>query len=254
MMYAEERRQSIAAETRRVGRVDVASLAERLDVTTETVRRDLSDLEQRGVLRRVHGGAIAVERLRLEPDVAEKAGRLAAEKSRIAEVAAREIPAGGTILLDAGTTTGALVDHLPSDRDLTVITNSLPTAMRLTAQPNIELLLLGGRVRERTLASVDDWAVRILHEITVDVAFVATNGITVRGGLTTPDLAEASVKRAMVASAQRVVLLADHTKVGQQHFAKFAELHDVDLFVTDTGLGADGARSMEDAGVEVVLA
>lgn len=253
-MYAEERRHEIEDLTRRNGRVEVSTLAERFDVTAETIRRDLTDLEQRGILRRVHGGAIAAGRLRSEPAVTERAEVMIEEKERIAKAALEHVPQGGTILLDAGTTTGALAALLPTDRTLTVVTNALPIAMTLSTRRNIELLFVGGRVRGVTLACVDDWAVRTLDRLRVDVTFSATNGLTVDAGLTTPDVAEAATKRAMIRAGQRVVLLADHTKVGQEHFSRFGEFAEVDLLITDAGLADDQHAELEAAGLEVVCA
>jgi DeoR family transcriptional regulator, fructose operon transcriptional repressor len=253
-VYAEERRQLITERARHDGRVEVAALASEFAVTPETVRRDLSDLEHRGILRRVHGGAIPVERLRSEPDVADRAAMFAAEKNRIAMMALREVPAGGTVALDAGTTTGALAALLPTDRELTVVTNAVTIALTLSVRPNVALHLIGGRVRGRTLATVGDAAVRALEDLRVDVAFVATNGVTVERGLTTPDPAEAAVKRAIVRTGRRVVLLADHSKLGQEHFVRFAELADIDLLITDPGLPADVGEQLTTAGLEVVLA
>lgn len=250
-MYAEERRHEIEDLARRNGRVEVSALAERFDVTAETIRRDLTDLEQRGVVRRVHGGALSAGRLRSEPAVAERSEVMSEEKHRIAEAASEHVPAGGTILLDAGTTTGALAPLLPTDRSLTVVTNALPIAMTLSSRPNIELLFVGGRVRGVTLACVDDWATRTLDGLRVDITFSATNGVSVDAGLTTPDLSEAAVKRAMLRAGQRVILLADHTKVGQEHFSRFGELDQVDLFITDTGLDDEPMSQLEAAGVEV---
>lgn len=253
-MYAEERRQAIAEQARRDGRVDVSALAGRFDVTTETIRRDLTDLEDRGVIRRVHGGAIPAERFRAEPGLAEKASRLADEKRRIAKQAVALVPEGGTILLDAGTTTLALARALPTEIELTAVTNDLGIAQELTARPNLNVLMLGGRVRRRVLSTVDDWALRILRDVAVDVAFIATNGVSVDRGLSTPDVAEAAVKRAMIATGTQVVLLADHTKVSDEHFARFGDISDVDVFVTDAGLSADEAARFREAGVEVNVA
>ena len=253
-MYAEERKQAIADLARDEGRVDVAELAARFGITAETVRRDLTQLEARGVLRRVHGGAIPVERFRSEPGVSERAQRQAAEKTRIAKAALAYVPQGGSVLLDAGTTTGALATLLPDTRELTVVTNALPIALTLAARPNLDVLVVGGRLRGRTLADVGDWAVRTLRDLSVDVAFVATNGLSVDGGLSTPDSAEAAAKRAMVAAGRQVVVLADHTKVGEQHFERFAGIDDVDVLVTDSGLAPDEVGRFEAAGVEVVLA
>lgn len=253
-MYAAERQQEIAARARAAGRVDVATLAEELGVTAETVRRDLDALERQGLVRRVHGGALPVERLRFEPGVSERARSMAEEKERIAKAALDYLPRGGAILLDAGTTTARLAEQLPDDRELTVVTNALPIALTLSARPRLTVLTVGGRVRGLTLAQVDRWALRSLAEIHVDVAFMATNGVSVAGGLTTPDLAEAAVKEAMVAAAERVVLLADHTKVGADQFCRFAGLDEVDVLVSDSGLDADAAAALADAGVEVVRA
>lgn len=253
-MYAEERRQAIAELARREGRVEGTALASRFDVTPETVRRDLTDLEHRGVVRRVHGGAIPVERFRAEPAVAEKSAQMAEEKVRIARAALELLPAGGTVLLDAGTTTGALADVFPVDRQLTVVTNDLPIATRLSTQRNVELVFVGGRVRRTTLASVGPSALRLLADLSVDVSFVAANGVSVDRGLSTRDPDEAAVKQAIVTAGRQVVLLADHGKVAQEEFVRFAEVTDVDVFVTDTGLSPQQAGRIREVGVQVVCA
>lgn len=252
-MYPEERQQWIVDHARTVGRVEVATLADELDVTTETIRRDLKVLERHGLLRRVHGGAIPVERLGFEPGLAARDAVLTAEKERIAKAALAELPAEGSVLLDAGTTTARLAEALPLDRELVVLTNGLPIAMSLSTRPNLTVLLIGGRVRGRTLAAVDSWALQALADSYVDVAFIGTNGVSVERGLTTPDTTEAAVKRAMVGAARRTVLLADHTKVGNDHLARFASLEDVDVLVTDSGIEAEDAERLRSRGPRVVI-
>lgn len=244
----------ILDQARANGRVDVATLAVDFQVTTETIRRDLTILERHGLLRRVHGGAIPVERLGFEPALATRDVTMTEAKDRIAKAALAEVPAEGAILLDAGSTTGRLADQLPVDRELTVVTHSLTIAMALSARPNLTLMLLGGRLRGRTLATVDAWTLRSLHDTFVEVAFMATNGISTERGLTTPDIAEATVKRAAIASAQRTVLLADHTKVGNDCFARFADVTDIDTFITDSGINTQVAEDFAAAGPRVVLA
>ncbi|HWS36562.1 MAG TPA: DeoR/GlpR family DNA-binding transcription regulator [Actinoplanes sp.] len=253
-MYAEERQQEIVRRARAEGRVDVVALAEAFGVTAETIRRDLTVLERSGVLRRVHGGAIPVERLGFEPALATRDAVLISEKERIAKAALAEIPEDGAIILDAGTTTARLSELLPADRELTVVVNSPVLAATLGLKPNLTVLLLGGRVRGKTLATVDDWALRPLADMYVDVAFMGANGISVERGMTTPDPAEAAVKRAMIAAARRVVLLADHTKIGNDYLAKFGALADLDLLITDNGLDGDLADEVEATGVRVVKA
>lgn len=253
-MDAEDRRELIAAELRRRGRVSVGRLAAAHDVTPETVRRDLIELEDRGELRRVHGGAVALERLRVEPAVAERSGSKAGEKARIAIAAVARFPGdGGTVLLDAGTTTGALLDVFPTDRRLTVVTNDVSHALKLAPIPTVTVLVVGGRLRARTLANVDEFAVDMVRNLRVDVAFVATNGVSERG-CSTPDVAEAAVKRAMVGAADRVVLLADHTKFGDEHFVRFADLGDIDAVITDDATDDGDLLPLRLAGIDVVIA
>ena len=253
-MYAEERQQHILDRARAAGRVDVNSLAETLDVTPETVRRDLTILERHGVLRRVHGGAIPVERLGFEPGVETRTERYVAEKERIAKAALPHLPDEGTILLDAGTTTLRLAELIPRDHELTIVTNSLPIATMVAQHPGLSLYLLGGRVRGRTLAAVGAWVTDALSDVFVDVAFIGTNGLSVERGLTTPDQSEAAAKRAMITAARRSVVLTDHTKIGVDHFSRFADLSDIAAVITDSGLDPETVAEIEAFGPEVVLA
>ncbi|MGE5133449.1 MAG: DeoR/GlpR family DNA-binding transcription regulator [Gemmatimonadota bacterium] len=253
-MYAEERQQQILQRARAEGRVDVISLAEDFAVTTETIRRDLTVLERAGVVRRVHGGAIPVERLGFEPALATRDAVMTAEKERIAKAAIEELPREGAIIIDAGSTTGRLAAELPLDRELTVVVNSPPLATVLATRPNLTVIALGGRVRGRTLAAVDDFALQLLSQLYVDIAFMATNGLSSERGLTTPDPAEAAVKRSMMAAARRTVLLADHTKVGNDYFARFGALADVDVLISDAGLDEGLAADLGQAGPRVIRA
>lgn len=253
-MYAPERHQAILDAARSAGRVEVTALADVFDVTPETIRRDLTVLERRGVLRRVHGGAIPVERLGAELAVPERQDVAGAEKDRIAKTALAELPEAGTLLVDAGTTTARFAELLPTDRELTVVTHALPIAQVVAGRPNVTLHLLGGTVRGRTLAAVGGWAERALAEVFADVAFLGTNALTVERGLTTPDLAEAAVKRALISSARRTVVLADHTKFGRDDFARVADLEAVDTVITDTATDPDLLGEVEAAGPRVVTA
>jgi len=250
-VYAEERQREILTRARERGRVEVETLSKGFEVSAETIRRDLNSLEHAGVLRRVHGGAIPVERLSLEFPLAQRDRLMTQEKDAIAGEALRHLPGAGSILLDAGSTTGRLAHRLPADLSLTVVTNSPSIGLSLAQRDDLTVMLLGGRIRQKTSATVDDWALQSTNQIHVDVAFMATNGVSVSRGLTTPDPAEASIKRAMIASARRVVLLADHTKFDNDCFAKFGELSDVDLLVTDCGLSDIALHQLRQAGLDV---
>lgn len=249
-----ERHLRILEQARARSRVEVSALAKELDVTSETIRRDLTILEQQGQLRRVHGGAVHVQRLGYEPSVTARRERQTAEKARIGKAGLDLLPDGGSILIDSGTTTMELARRIPTDRALSVVTNSLPVAALLAEWPQVELLMLGGRLREVTKALVGPWPTAALERLRVDVAFLGTNGITPEAGLTTPDQAEAQVKAAMVAAAGMVVCLADHTKIGQTQLCRFADLDQVDVVVTDSGLDDALAEELTACGPRVIRA
>ena len=255
-MYAEERQEAIASLVIANGRASVTELAQAYDVTTETVRRDLAALDKAGVLRRVHGGAVPVRALHLvEAGVGERETTRAEHKDAIAAAAADLLPqSGATVLLDAGTTTARVAAHLPTDRELVVVTNSVPVATRLAAVPSVSLQLLGGRVRGVTQAAVGEQTLRVLDTLRVDIAFIGTNGISVRHGLSTPDSEEAAVKRAMVNSANYVVAVADSSKVGREDFVSFAPLSSVDTLITDSEISDADRSQLTEHGVEVVVA
>jgi len=255
-MYAEERHQAIAELVASRGRVAVTELATHFEVTTETVRRDLSQLERLKLLRRVHGGAVSMRSVTmLEARLPDRDQAQAAEKERIARSAVALLPDGGcTLLLDAGSTTVRLAAQLPPTEQWTVITHAVPIAALLAPLPHVELHLLPGRVRTATQAAVGHATVEAIRQFRADLAFVGTNGISVRHGLSTPDPEEAATKRAIVESAQRVVALTDATKVGQERTVRFAELEDIDVVVTDDSVIPADVRAFEAVGVEVVRA
>jgi DeoR family transcriptional regulator, fructose operon transcriptional repressor len=255
-MYAEERQQAMAQLIGQQGRLSVAQLADTFEVTTETVRRDLSSLERIGLVRRVHGGAVPASSLSvIESGLGERDQSNTSAKDAIAVAAVRELPpTGSTVVIDAGSTTSRLAGVLPREVRLTVVTHAVPVAARLAGLPHIELHLLPGRVRPTTHAAVGADTVAALHDLRADVAFVATNGLSPDHGLTTPDRDEAATKRAIVGSARRVVVLADSSKVGMDTAQRFASIEDVDVLVTDDGIDAGVRRTLEKAGLEVVVA
>ncbi|WP_240183589.1 DeoR/GlpR family DNA-binding transcription regulator [Microbacterium paraoxydans] len=230
-LYAEERRHLIVRLAREAGRVEVARLAERFGVTPETVRQDLNALQRSGLLKRMHGGAVPVERSLYEARISERR-EFSAEKESIAEAALALVPVTGSIFLESGTTATFLAERLPPSRDLTVFTNSLPIALLLAPRTDLTVITLGGRVRAVTLGEVDSFAIRSLRDIHVDVAFLGTNGFSVPHGLTTPDQSEAEFKRETLRVGETTVLLADRTKLGQASVWRYGELDAIDVLVT----------------------
>jgi DeoR family transcriptional regulator, fructose operon transcriptional repressor len=253
-LFSDERQEEILALIRQEKRVSVTSLADRFAVVGETIRRDLAELENRGLIRRVHGGAIPVERVVFEPPIEARHDLMRPEKERIALAALAELPSEGSAFIEAGSTTSFLAGMLPADCSLTIVTNGGYIASSLARHPNLTVLAVGGRVRPRSLACVDDWALETLSRLRVTVAFLGTNGLSVENGLTTPDPAEAAVKRAMLSIAPYTVLLADHSKIGVASLLRYGELNQIDTLITDSGLPQSQERDLQDAGIRVIRA
>ncbi|WP_010205873.1 DeoR/GlpR family DNA-binding transcription regulator [Salinibacterium sp. PAMC 21357] len=262
-MYAEERQQRIEGKLAEAGRVAVIDLAHTFDVSSETVRRDLDQLEARGVLRRVHGGAVSAARIsRIEESVAARTDRNSDAKERIALAAMTLIPPTfmGAISLDSGTTTNRLALHLrdwqpaTSGGSMTVITNSLSIAATVSENPHIEVQLIGGRLRGITGAAVGPATLSQLAGIRPDIAFVGANGVHAEFGFSTPDPDEAAVKSALTRGSRRAIALVDASKLGLETLLSFAALSEVDTIITDESPDDDLAQALERAAVETVIA
>lgn len=255
-MYAAERRVVLAERLAAHGRVSVVEAAEELGVSGETVRRDLAALERSGVARRVHGGAVARSTVQaVELRLSEREERQVAQKARIAAAAVDLLPVdGGSMIVDAGTSTTALVEVLPADRSLVAFAHGIVTAAMLARLEHVDLHVVGGHVRGETAAAVGTETVSAYDRIGVDVAFVGANGISPERGLTTVDFEEAAVKRAILRRARQRVVLADSSKLGQDFIVTFGSIQDVDVLVTDDEADPGAVARLRDAGVEVVLA
>ena len=246
-----ERQRQIHRLALKNGAVDVSDLAQHFEVTTETIRRDLSELQDRKLVMRVHGGAVPVEQHHHEPMVEARDMQNAEEKRAIARLACRELTAGATVIIDSGSTGQSLAEVLPVDAKLQVITNSLVTALTLARRGITELSVLGGSVRNNTFAMVDAQTVEAVRSVRVDLLFISCDGLSFKRGLTTPYRQEHYLKRAMIESARRVVALVDHSKFGNDQTFGFAALHDIDLLLTDARATDDEIDILTEAGVEV---
>ena len=253
-MYARERQRRILAQLETAGRVAVTDLAAEFEVTTETVRRDLDQLAGERRLVRVHGGAVPRATAETEPDLEVRRVTNVEVKRRIARAAVALLPEDprAAVMLDAGSTVGELVPHL-SGRRGPVITHAPAIAQAALVHTDLEVHLLPGRVRPTTQAAVGAATVDAIRALHPTLAVLGGNGIHV-SGVTTPDPEEAAVKAAMVAAAERRILLVDSAKAGVRHLVTFATAAEVDTLVTDDGLPAELAKQLEEAGMEVVLA
>jgi DeoR/GlpR family transcriptional regulator of sugar metabolism len=245
-VLARQRQERILEQVRRSGGARVSELVGVLGVSEMTVRRDIATLAGRGLVARVHGGATALTgRSTDEPGFAAKSDIALEEKAAIAEVAAALVEPGDSVALSAGTTTYAVARALLAVPDLTVVTNSLPVAQLLheSSRSDLTVVLTGG-VRTPSDALVGPVAVGALRGLHVDWLFLGVHGFDERAGLTTPNLVEGETDEALVASARRVVVVADSSKWRVVGLSSIARLEQVDVLVVDAGLPAEARRSL----------
>jgi DeoR family fructose operon transcriptional repressor len=246
-----QRQRDIYGIALKQGSVDVSALAKRFHVTTETIRRDLTELQDRLLLRRVHGGAVPYERRDHEPMVDARGMLNAEEKLRIGREATLQVPASGSVIIDSGSTGQRFAEVFPGDRDIQVITNSLMIGATLVRRGVTRLTVLGGAVRTNTFAMVDASTVDTVRKLSVDVLFISCDGLSFGRGLTTPYSDEALLKRAMIDSARRVVAIVDSSKLGNEQLFGFAGLDEIDVLVTDDRADRAAVAAIEGHGVEV---
>jgi DeoR family fructose operon transcriptional repressor len=246
-----DRQQAIYTLALQQGSVDVADLSRRYGVTTETIRRDLSDMQSRKLLRRVHGGAVPVERMNHEPMVEARDMVNAEEKLRIATRAVDEVPERGSVIIDSGSTGQRLAEVFPVDRDVHVVTNSLITALTLSRRGLRELTVLGGAVRTKRHAMVDDTTRSELQHMVFDAVFMSCDGLSFQHGLTTPYREEHTIKRAMIERARRVVAMVDQSKFGNVQMFSFAPFEEIDVLVTDTRVDPEAVDFLTSHGISV---
>ena len=253
-LFQAERRAQILKRVHDRGRVDVGTLADEFRVTGETIRRGLTELQRERLVRRVHGGAVPCRGAMLVPRLAEPEGLRVEEKRRIARAALAEVPERGTLIIDSGSTALHLADMLDRDRDLVVVTNSIPIMRSLATTERPKVIGLGGKLERRTMAFVDEAGVEMLAGIRVDVLFFGCDGMSPETGYSTPYRAEVAIKRAMLSCARRVVMMFDHSKVANEQLFRFAGIDEVDIIYSDSGMDDVTAARIEEQGPRVVRA
>lgn len=253
-MFEEERLHKIAEYVQNKSRATVSELCESFDISESTARRDLTELENRRLLKRTHGGAVSIESVAFEPTYFEKEDKYRKEKENIAKKAAEYIEDGDTLIIDSGTTTLFLASELAQFKNLTVVTNSINLITKLALLPDITVISTGGTLRKNTLAFVGPVAEQMLDSLRVDKAFIATNGIDINRGLTTPNIVEAATKRKMISVADQVFILSDRSKFGRVSFAKFGELEDIDACITGAEISEKQLTEFESKNVKIYTA
>ncbi len=252
-MLIEERRQHVLALIRREGRALVVDLSAQLGISQITIRKDLEYLRAKGLIQRTHGGALAVESGALfDPSLAQKEKLYQKEKARIAVAAVKLVKDGQCVILDSGTTTTAIARELRQFARLTVITNAVNIAAEL-ASSGFEVILTGGTLRTNSFSLVGPYAEDILKEMRADICFLGVDGFDPEVGISTPNVLESRVNRAMVHAARKVVVVCDSTKFGRHSLAQIMPTAEIDCVITDTKLKAPYAQALRQAGVSLTL-
>ena len=249
-MLNEERRQKIQEIVTEKSRVRVREVAKDFNISEVTVRKDLEILEKRGVLSRVHGGAIINESLVLDRDLTEKERIHYQEKKRIAKKAAKFINPGDVIILDSGSTTSEISRQLKFKENIKVITNAVNIASELAAC-NFEVTLTGGFIREKSFSLVGPLAELSLQNLSADKLFLGVDGIHLEYGLTTPNLMEGRVNQLMIQIAHEVILVADSSKFGRRRMSVISKLNVLDMLITDQNIPKKYLKKIKELGIDV---
>ncbi|MCT4687359.1 DeoR/GlpR family DNA-binding transcription regulator [Vallitalea sp.] len=232
-MFAEERKEQIIKMVNEKEKIYVPEMSNLFKVSTATIRNDLNELEKAGRLIRTHGGAISIQNSGLELNTEQKKVKNNTAKYLIAKEALKLIDSGDIILIDTGTTTYQLATLLTEKRNITIITNDIEIALELEEVTGLNVILVGGMLRKGFHCTLGPFANKILSEISVDKAFIATNAVDAKMSLYTPDMNQASIKQQMIACAREKYLVCDSTKFKRKSFSKFADISDFDIVITD---------------------
>jgi DeoR family transcriptional regulator, aga operon transcriptional repressor len=253
-MLIDERRQHILGLLQSDGRVLVAELSRQLGISQITIRKDLDHLEGKGLIQRTHGGALPVQTGALfDPSLQEKQKQHSHEKQRIAAAAARLVQEGQCVMLDSGTTTTAIARALRRFSQLTVITNAVNIAAEL-AGTNFEVILTGGTLRKNSFSLVGPLAEDVLEEMHADILFLGVDGFDVEQGVTTPNVLESRVNRAMVKAARRVVAVCDSTKFGRRSLSRIVSPAAIHQVITDKNVPQQIVEALQSQNIEVTVA
>lgn len=257
-LSAKERRSEIAKIVREQGKVFVSDLAKKYALSKTSIRRDLSLLENENQLERIHGGAVPIRGNFRTDTFAEKEKLQVREKSSIGNIAANMINRNEIVLLSSGTTTLQVVRHispkLQVNNQITLVTTSVPIANEILTWPSPNLTILGGIYLPDYQATVGPQTINLLSDITADIAFLGADGLTLKGGFTTANVLISETDRKMVERARKTVFVVDSSKIGQAGFVPICPISPSIVIITDEYAPSDFVNSIEQMGVEVIIA
>ncbi len=253
-LFAAERQQQIYEILKQENKVLITELCERFAITPPTARNDLRELEEKGLVKRTHGGAILSKGNTFETDFSHRETECIREKQQIAQCALELVHDGDSVILDSGTTALEFAKALCVRHGLTVVTCDLKVAMVLQENSDAEILLLGGTVRKGFYCTTGVQVVEALSRLCADLCFLGTTGVSADRGISTPSAAHAEIRRCMIRASARTVVLADSQKVGVNSFHIVAPPERVDVLITDAGIREEDRAQLEAAGIELHIA
>ncbi|MFT3980286.1 MAG: DeoR/GlpR family DNA-binding transcription regulator [Ferruginibacter sp.] len=248
-----ERHKHILDTIKREGKVTVLDLCNDLNVSSVTIRKDLTLLETKNLLYRTHGGATLANPYATDRHVNEKEKLKAAEKTDIGAAAAALIEADDSIIIGSGTTVQFLARAIQPQGKLTVITAALNVATELNQHPDIEVIVLGGILRKSSSSGTGPYAEKMLEDFSCSKLYLGVDGIDAEFGITTTHVMEAQLNRKMIAAAQKTIILTDSSKFGKRGFGRICGLEEVDQVITDKGISEHSRQQLQDMGIEVTI-
>lgn len=253
-MFAEERQEQILSKVRSLGRVLAKELAEDFQVSIDTIRRDLTTMEEKGLIKRTHGGAVPLSKVRRFPmDDRIRYSEGTEHQNAVARLAATYIEQGDTVFIGGASIHYILLKYLPVDRNYTVITNSLVIAEKLKHYSNIETYIVCGKVKSEE-GIVDPLATEFIKTLRIDTAFLTGGGISAKHGLSSSTPEGAIFQRTVAEVSRQTICLANFDKVGTEFFAKTIDLKDLDVVITDWEAPDEEIEQIKQLGVKVLIA
>lgn len=248
-----DRRAKIIEKLETTGQVKVLELSIEFNVSDVTIRNDLAQLEEKGLLIRSRGGAMKPQRVGIDYKLFEKSKRNLKEKQAIGKKAAELLNEGDTIIIDSGSTAMEVAKNLSRFENITVITNALNIASQLAAYDKIKMIMLGGMLRHNSLSLIGPIAETSLKNYYCDKLIIGVDGIDSQYGISTPNIEEAQLNRLMIDISKEVIIITDSSKFLRRSFAFIAPMTDVDIVITDTNIPKEELQRLENLGVKVIL-
>lgn len=254
MISIAERHKYILQALRKEGFVKVLDLAAQLDVTPVTIRKDLKLLEEKGLLYRTHGSASPANPHTGDRNVSEKEKIEPEKKRQIAIAAAKLIEANDSIIINSGSTICAFAEQIKPVDCLTIVSASVKATMILSENENVNIVQLGGAFRKKSVSVIGNYTLSFLQNIICSKLFLGVDGIDPDFGITTSNIEEAELNKAMMAVASKTIILADSSKFGRKGFGKICDIDKVDIIITDAGIPDSVKEMLEEQGIELIIA